>query len=216
MGLRAIRDNPAVSRFFGSGYPRLVSRAWGVRGDVGRRGSRRRSGSVVLLNHVRPGVLADCLAMGVESAPSLTSRMHGCASAVAGIGPPSDAPAQLVAVPAPHEEPTYGPLEWARPHGGRLGAEAVPLQDDGTLRCPTGVRLWQSETRQDHALTQRLLCVASDEDCAPCPLRATCLGRTASGKRGRRVSAVRHQQIGSVLLMPLPGIAAEAMLWKDV
>jgi hypothetical protein len=130
--------------------------------------------------------------------------------------PPSDAPAQFVAVPAPHEEPTYGPLEWARPHGGRLGAEAFPLQDDGTLRCPTGVRLWQSETRQENAFTQRLIFVASDEDCAPCPLRATCLGRTASGKRGRRVSAVRHQQIGSVLLMPLPGIAAEAMLWKDV
>jgi hypothetical protein len=130
--------------------------------------------------------------------------------------PPSDAPAQFVAMPLPHQEPTYGPLEWARSYAGRLGAEAFPLQDDGTLRCPTGVHLWQSETRQENAFTQRLIFVASDADCAPCPLRAACLGRTASGKRGRRVSAVRHQRITSVLLAPLPRIAEEAILWRDV
>lgn len=130
--------------------------------------------------------------------------------------PPHTGPTQSLAEPAPQEEPKYGPLEWARAWGGRLGAEAFPLQEDGMLLCPQGVRLWQSETRQVNAFTQRLIFVAKDADCAPCPLRMACLGRTASGKRGRRVSAVRHRRISQVMVHPRPAVAEAAIWWNDV
>ena len=130
--------------------------------------------------------------------------------------PPQTGSTQRLAEPAPQEEPEYGPLEWARAWGGRLGAEAFTLQDDGMLRCPQGVELWLSETRQENAFTQRLIFVAKDADCAPCPVRAACLGRTASGKRGRRVSAVRHRRITGVVLHPRPAIAEAAIRWNDV
>src|SRR5271166_2338192 len=123
---------------------------------------------------------------------------------------------QSLAEPAPQEEPEYGPLEWARAWGGRLGAEAFCLHDDGMLRCPQGVRLWLSETRQENAFTQRLIFVAKNADCASCPARAACLGRTASGKRGRRVSAVRHRRITGVVLHPRPATAEAAIRWNDV
>jgi hypothetical protein len=75
---------------------------------------------------------------------------------------------------------------------------AFSLLDDGMLLCPQGVRLWLSEIRQENAFIQRLIFVAKDADCASCPVRAACLGRTASGKWGRRVSAVRHRRITGV------------------
>lgn len=99
-----------------------------------------------------------------------------------------------------------------RAYGGRLGAEAFALQDDGMLLCPQGVRLWQSETRQVNALTQRLVLVAKDADCAPCPLHAACLGRTACGNRGWRVSAVRHWRIAGIVTHPHP-VADQAAIW---
>jgi hypothetical protein len=108
------------------------------------------------------------------------------------------------------EEPKHGSLEWARAWGGRLGAEAFSLQDDGMLLCPQGVRLWLSEIRQENAFTERPIYVAKDAACAPCLVRAACLGRTASGKRGRRVSAVRHRRITGVLLHPRPSMSAGA------
>jgi hypothetical protein len=73
-----------------------------------------------------------------------------------------------------------------------------------------------SETRQENALTQRLIFVARDADCAPCPLRGACLGRSARGKRGRRVSAVRHRRITGVVLHPRPWVAEAAIRWSDV
>ena len=84
------------------------------------------------------------------------------------------------------------------------------------LRCPQGVELWLSETRQENAFTQRLIFVAKDADCAPCPLRGACLGRTASGNRGRRVSAVRHRRVSGVVLHPRPVVAEAAIRWNDV
>jgi hypothetical protein len=129
--------------------------------------------------------------------------------------PQTDA-SQAIAEPAPGEEPAYGPLEWARVRAGRLGAEAFVLQDDGTLRCPQGVELWLSEIRQEDAFTQRLVFAARDADCAACPRRSACLGRTASGTRGRRVSAVRHWRITEVVLHPRPVVAEAAIRWNDV
>ncbi len=84
------------------------------------------------------------------------------------------------------------------------------------LRCPQGIRLWHSETRQENAFTQRLIFVAKDTDCASCPARTACLGRTASGKPGRRVSAVRHRRITEVIVHPRPATAEAAIRWKDV
>jgi hypothetical protein len=121
-----------------------------------------------------------------------------------------------VAEPAPGDEPEYGPLEWARARAGRLGAESFVPQGDGTLRCPHGVALWQSETRQENAFTQRLVFVARDADCTPCSLRAACLGRSASSTRGRRVSAVRHRRITEVVLHPRVSVAEAAIQWHDV
>jgi hypothetical protein len=130
--------------------------------------------------------------------------------------PPHTGLTQSFAEPAPGEESVYGPLDWAQARGGRLGAEVFALQDDGRLRCPHGVELWLSETRQENAFTQRLVFVARDADCAPCPLRVACLGRTASGTRGRRVSAVRHRRITEVVLHPRPLVAEAAIRWNDV
>jgi hypothetical protein len=130
--------------------------------------------------------------------------------------PPSTGPIQRLAEPAAQGDPEYGPLAWARARGGRLGAEAFVWQEDGTLRCPRGVELWLSETRQETAFTQRLVFVAKDADCAPCPLRGACLGRTARGNRGRRVSAVRHRRISGVVLHPRPLVAEAAIHWNDV
>jgi hypothetical protein len=130
--------------------------------------------------------------------------------------PPHTGSMQRLAEPAPDDAPDYGPLEWARARGGRLGAEAFALQENGTLRCPHGVELWLSETRQENTFTQRLIFVAKDADCAPCPLRGACLGRTARGNRGRRVSAVRHRRITGVVLHPRPSVSAAAIHWNDV
>jgi hypothetical protein len=57
--------------------------------------------------------------------------------------------------------------------------------------------------------------MAKDTDCASCPVRAACLGRTASGKRGRRVSTVRHRRITGVVLHPRPPVSAAAIQWND-
>lgn len=130
--------------------------------------------------------------------------------------PPHTASTQSLAEPAPDDEPDYGPLEWARARGGRLGADAFVVQEDSMLRCPQGVQLWLSETRQENAFTQRLIYVAKDADCAPCPLRGACLGRTARGNRGRRVSAVRHRRISGVVLHPRPLVSGAAIWWNDV
>lgn len=123
---------------------------------------------------------------------------------------------QTIAVPVPNETPTYGPLEWARARGSRFAATDFVLQKDGRLRCPQGMLLWHSETRQETPNTQRLIYVAYDADCVGCPQRTACLGRTASGKRGRRVSAVQHQQVTTQQLLPLPTTATDAIHWKDV
>jgi hypothetical protein len=123
---------------------------------------------------------------------------------------------QRLAEPDPDDDVQYGPLEWARAYGGRLGAEAFARPDDGLLLCPPGGRLWQSEIRQVNAFTQRLVFVAKDADCAPCPVRAACLGRAARGNRGRRVSAVRHRRIGGIGTHPRPVADQAAIWWNDV
>ncbi len=130
--------------------------------------------------------------------------------------PPQTGSMQRLASPDPDGESHYGPLEWAGAYGGRLGAEAFALQEDGMLLCPQGKRLWLSETRQVNPFTQRLVFVAKDADCAPCPLRAACLGRTACGNRGRRVSAVRHERIAGIVTHPRPVADPAAIWWNDV
>jgi len=133
--------------------------------------------------------------------------------------PPIAPVARMVAVPTQEEEPTYGPIEWARAWGrahDRMGAAAFTLREDGLLQCPTDHLLWLSEIRQETPTSQRLVYMAQDDDCADCSLRAACLGRSASGKRGRRVSARRQQMVTAVTLVPYPLAGTEAMLWRDV
>ncbi len=112
----------------------------------------------------------------------------------------------------------YGPLEWAQLRGrakGGFGADAFPLREDGMLQCPAGRHLWLSETRQESATTQRFIYVARDQDCASCPVRASCLSQSASGKRGRRVSARRRRR-ASTLSAVSCSLGDRAMRWQDV
>jgi hypothetical protein len=112
----------------------------------------------------------------------------------------------------------YGPLEWAEPRGrakGSFSADAFTLRADGMLQCPAGQLLWLSETRQESATTQRLIYVARDQDCAACTLRASCLSQSASGKRGRRVSARRRRCASPVTTVSCT-LGEQAMYWQDV
>jgi hypothetical protein len=111
---------------------------------------------------------------------------------------------------------TYGPWQWAKGGGrGQMGGSAFPLQDDGTLRCPTGATLCFSEMRQENVFTQQAVVLASMEDCQRCTLREQCLRPGARGNRARRLSAVRR-------LLPLPATVAlqtgvlPATRWRDV
>jgi hypothetical protein len=112
----------------------------------------------------------------------------------------------------------FGPLEWAAPRGrakGSFGAEAFTLREDGMLQCPAGRLLWLSETRQESATTQRFIYVARDQDCASCPVRASCVSQSASGKRGRRVSARRRRRAPPVTIVSY-SLGDRAMYWQDV
>jgi hypothetical protein len=148
--------------------------------------------------------VADCSPRSIEWAPAL----------------PAATVEQSVATSATADETAaeYGPLQWAAPRGrarGSFGAEAFTLCDDEMLQCPAGRLLWLSETRQESATTQRLIYVAQDQDCASCTLRASCLSQSASGKRGRRVSARRRRR-ASPLTMVSCTLGAHAIRWQDV
>lgn len=122
-----------------------------------------------------------------------------------------------LAVPTAEAEAEYGPLEWAQTWGratGGFGADAFTLRDDGALQCPAGRLLWHSETRQETPSTQRLIYVAADSDCAGCSLRASCLSPSASGKRGRRVSA-RRRLLPALTTVSSP-LGEQAIRWNDV
>jgi hypothetical protein len=122
-----------------------------------------------------------------------------------------------VSVPTPEAEAAYGPLEWAQNEGpakGKFRADAFILREDGQLQCPAGKLLWHSETRQETPSMQRLIYVAADSDCAECSLRTSCLSQSASGKRGRRVSARRRRV--PPLTTTSSALGAEAIRWNDV
>jgi Transposase DDE domain len=148
--------------------------------------------------------VADCSVRSMEWAPSL----------------PATAVDLPVAMKATSDETTaeYGPLEWAQPRGrakGSFGAEAFTLREDGMLQCPAGKLLWLSETRQESATTQRLIYVARDQDCASCAVRDSCVSQSASGKRGRRVSARRRRRAPPVTTVAC-SLGEHAMYWQDV
>jgi hypothetical protein len=133
------------------------------------------------------------------------------------------APALSVAAverPVATNEPSeaYGPLEWAQLRGrakGGFSAEAFPLRAAGMLQCPAGKLLWLTETRQASPTTQRLTYVARDHDGTSCPLHASCLSQSASGQRGRRVSARRRRRASPITTVG--GTQGDrAMRWQDV
>lgn len=111
---------------------------------------------------------------------------------------------------------TYGPWQLARDSGrGQIPASAFTLQDEVSLRCPTGATLWLSELQQENAFSQRAVFVAQLDDCRPCPLREQCQARGAKGNRARRVSAVRRLLPAPSSVEPQPGVLA-AVQWIDV
>jgi hypothetical protein len=111
---------------------------------------------------------------------------------------------------------TYGSWQWAKGGGrGQIGGSAFTMQDDGTLRCPAGATLWFSELRQENALTQRAVFLASREDCQGCSLREQCLRPGAKGNRARRLSAVRRLLPAPATLLPQTGVL-QATRWRDV
>lgn len=61
---------------------------------------------------------------------------------------------------------------------------------------------------------QRFIYVAADSNCAACVLRTSCLSQSASGKRGRRVSARRRRV--PPLTTTSSALGAEAIRWNDV
>ena len=110
----------------------------------------------------------------------------------------------------------YGPWQWAKGGGrGQIGGSAFLMRDDGTLRCPAGATLWFSELRQENALTQRAVFLASMEDCQGCTLRDQCLRPGAKGNRARRLSAVRRLLPILATVEPRTGVLP-ATRWRDV
>ncbi len=113
---------------------------------------------------------------------------------------------------------TYGPWKWAkdagRPHG-RFRASDFPVQENGTLRCPTGASLWLNGLRQESLYTQRATYAASLNNCRGCLLRERCLTRGASGNRARRVSVIRRLLPAPSSVEPQIGVLG-AMRWVDV
>jgi hypothetical protein len=88
-------------------------------------------------------------------------------------------------------------------------------RENGMLRCPAGASLWLSEVRQENALTQRAVYLASQTDCPHCELRAQCLGRGAKGNRARRKSRVRRLLPSASSMEPHPHLLG-AVRWVDV
>lgn len=157
--------------------------------------------------------LANCVPMGLSSAP-LTWACHARQRATRQrMGPPKEAPPLLVTAESPSEE--YGRGPWASASGpatGRFGAEAFVLQENGTLRCPAGSSLWRSSLRQENAFTQRSVYAGFPSDCRACELREQCLGRGARGNRARRKSRVRRLLPTPSSLEPQTGVLSATRL----
>ncbi len=90
----------------------------------------------------------------------------------------------------------YGPLaiahDWGRA-SGRFTGQAFTVLEDGTLRCPADKILRPQERRTEADGSLRLVYRAKQADCGSCALAPKCLGRQASGRHPRRVSAVRKR-----------------------
>lgn len=135
---------------------------------------------------------------------------------------PAQENAALPVVASPEVlEQEYGPLEMAsdagRGRGRFAGRDFTPQEPDTTLRCPAGKTLTLQEQRTERYGTLRLVFWAPEEECAICPLRAQCLGRKASGRRSRRVSALRRLRVKPPALpLPAQAVAVPAVLWADL
>jgi hypothetical protein len=129
------------------------------------RRSRRRSRPLVLVHRVwARAVCGKSRVSGCGiSASRLGSRCKQARYATPSWAPAKEAPPRFVAVEnAPQE---YGPWQWAKPFGAATGLLASRSlfrgRENGMLRCPAGASLWLSEVRQETALTQRAVYVAS-------------------------------------------------------
>jgi hypothetical protein len=88
---------------------------------------------------------------------------------------------------------------------GALHRSRLPLQPNGTLRCPAGQSLSAQEHRREADGSLRVVYAASIRSCRPCPLRERCQWQGRATKKPRQVS---------VLLHPLV-IGNEPLLWRD-
>jgi hypothetical protein len=100
----------------------------------------------------------------------------------------------------------YGPPTTATSwKTGRFTGADLPLQPDGTLRCPAGQSLSAQERRREADGSLRVVYAASIRSCRPCPLREQCQWQGSATKKPRQVS---------VLLHPLV-VGNEPLLWRD-
>ena len=91
--------------------------------------------------------------------------------------------------------PIYGPLELSQPWAKarrRFSAQDFRLEEGDTLTCPIGKMLRPRERRKLANGDLRVLYAAKVHDCRTCPQAGVCLGRSASGDDGRRVSGIRR------------------------
>jgi hypothetical protein len=88
---------------------------------------------------------------------------------------------------------------------GRFTGADVPLQPDGTLRCPAGQSLRAQERRRETDGSLRVVYAASVRSCRPCPLRDQCQWQGGGTAKPRQVS---------ILLHPL-AVGNAPLLWHD-
>jgi hypothetical protein len=140
---------------------------------------RLRLGQQALDEPVRQTQWAAALA---EAAPVRPATSAGLARIAAEVAAAPAAPVR------PEPVGATGPGQVAAATGrgwGRFGGEDFVWQSDGTLVCPAGQTL-RPQHRQSPKATVNY--VAPAWGCAPCALRAQCMGHGGSGKRGRSVT----------------------------
>jgi len=100
----------------------------------------------------------------------------------------------------------YGPPPTASSFKtGRFTGTDLPLQPDGTLRCPAANRLRPQERRREADGSLRVVYAASIRSCRPCSLREQCQWNGNATAKPRQVS---------VLLHPLQ-VGAAPLLWRE-
>lgn len=105
-------------------------------------------------------------------------------------------------LPPQGSAPASPALPWKADH---FSGCDVPLQPDGTLRCPAGQSFVLHERRPEANGSRRMVSAASIRRCRPCPVREPCQWNGSATITPRQVS---------ILLHPL-AIGSAPILWRD-